>query len=371
MKVADLPNIDFVNVNADEVEAALFESYTNITGRTLAKADPIRLFILFIADVIVQIKNNTNDTGKMNLLKYATGDYLDNLAALLGVTRIEAKPATTTIQVDLSAAREIETIIPAGTRISAGGDLYFATDEALTITAGETTGTVGATCVVTGTAGNDFQAGEIATIVDPVAFVATMVNTTKSEGGSELETDDALRQRVFEAPEGFSCAGPAGAYAFFTKSLNSSIVDVAVSSPEPGVVQVVPLLTAGGIPGEEFLQEVEDALSADNVRPLTDNVTVVAPTVVDYDITATYYIENGMDATTVQNNVNAAISNFTEWEQSKLGRDIVPSRLIQYIMAVNGVKRVDVTSPVYAALDDGEVAKVDNISVTMGGGEDE
>ncbi len=371
MKLADLPDIEFVNVNADDVEAALFESYTNITGRTLAKADPIRLFILFVADVIVQIKNNINDTGKMNLLKYAINDYLDALAALVGVTRIAAKAATTTLAVELSATRETETIVPAGTRVSAGGDLHFSTDEALIIPAGETSGTVGATCATTGTAGNDFQPGEISTIVDPVAFVTSMVNTTKSEGGSELETDDALRQRVFEAPESFSCAGPAGAYAFFAKSINSSIVDVAVSSPEPGVVQVVPLLTGGGIPGEELLEEVGAALSADDVRPLTDNVLVTAPEVVSYDITATYYIDESMDAATVQSAVNNAVTNFVAWEYSKLGRDIIPSRLVQYLMGVNGVKRVEVTSPVYTALDKNQVAKVGSTAITMGGSEDE
>ncbi|WP_295157109.1 baseplate J/gp47 family protein [Selenomonas sp. AE3005] len=371
MKLADLPDIDFVNVNVDDLEAAMFEAYTNITGRTLSKADPIRLFILFIADVMIQIKNGTNDTGKMNLLKYATGDYLDNLAALLGVTRIPAKAATTTLEVELSAAREMETIIPAGTRVSAGGDLYFATDETLTITAGNTKESVGATCVVTGVAGNDFQPGEISTIVDPIAFVAGMTNITKSEGGSELEKDDALRQRVFEAPESFSCAGPAGAYEFFAKSLNSSIVDVSVDSPKPGVVQVTPLLTGGGIPEDEFLSEIQGALSADNVRPLTDHVIVTAPEVIEYDIVATYYVDSSMDAAAVQQNINTAVANFIAWEYSKLGRDVVPSKLIQYMMGVNGVKRVDVTSPVYTASSKNQIAKVGTVTVTMGGSEDE
>ena len=131
------------------------------------------------------------------------------------------------------------------------------------------------------------------------------------------------------------------------------------------------MLSEGVIPETEFLQEIEEALSADDVRPLTDNLSVKAPTVVDYDITATYYIENGIDATTIQNNVNEAVSRFVEWEQSKLGRDIVPSRLVQYIMAVNGVKRVEVTSPAYTAVGNTEVPKVETISVTMGGGEDE
>ena len=107
----------------------------------------------------------------------------------------------------------------------------FATDKALVIPAGETEGTVSASCTKTGATGNNYTAGEIHMIVDPVPFVKSIVNTTKSEGGSDIETDDALRERVFEAPESFSTAGPAGAYAFWAKSTNSAIVDVSLGKP--------------------------------------------------------------------------------------------------------------------------------------------
>lgn len=371
MKLSDLPSVEFVDIDTETVEAALFETYTNITGRTLQKADPIRLFILFVADVIVQIKHNINDTGKQNLLKYAEGDTLENLAALVNVTRLPANAATTTMLVTLSAARDNETVVPAGTRISTADNVVFATDEALTITAGDTTGTVSATCTATGAAGNDYKPGEIVNIVDPVAYVASIVNTTTSAGGSDVETDAALRERVFEAPEHYSAAGPSGAYAYFAKSTNSLITDVSVTSPEPGVVQVVPLLSGGVVPEQEVLDDVLTALSADDVRPLTDKVTVLAPSIVGYNVAATYYIDKDADAATVQANVAAAVQNYVDWQKAVLGRDVVPSRLTQYISAVNGVKRVDVTAPAFADVAPTAVAHAGTVEVKMAGSEEE
>lgn len=371
MKLSDLPAIDFVDVDTETIENAVLESYAKFTGRELHKADPIRLFLLFVADVIVQLKNKINDTGKQNLLKYSRGDNLENLAALLGVTRLPASAAVTTMKVTLSAVRDTDITVPAGTRVTTEDLVRFATDKALVIPAGEMEGTVSASCTKTGTTGNNYTAGEIHMIVDPVPFVKSIVNTTKSEGGSDIETDDALRERVFEAPESFSTAGPAGAYAFWAKSTNSAIVDVSVTSPSPGVVQVVPLLTGGGIPGEEVLKEVDEKLSANDIRPLTDNVKVIAPTLVNYDVDAKYYIDMDADAATVQANVSAAVAEYVLWQKSKLGRDIVPSRLIQKIMAVSGVKRIDVTTPVYTSVEGTQVAHEGTVSVTMAGSEDE
>jgi len=372
MGLNDLKDIDFVDVDADSVETWVFNKYTEITGRTLAQGDPTRLFLLFIAEDFVRLLNNVNDTGKMNLLKYSEGDFLDNLGALLCVTRIPASPATTVLEVTLSAERESETVIPAGTRVSpTGTDLYFATDSDLTIPAGSTTGTVTATCTVVGAEGNGYMPGEIKTIVDPVSYVDTMINTTESGSGATVEGDDALRERIYEAPERFSVAGPAGSYEFYTKSVNSSIVDVDVSSPEPGEVNIVPLLVGGEIPGQEILDDIYAAVNADDIRPLTDHVSVVAPVAVTYDITATYYIMSGADSSTVQADVTAAVSEYVNWQKEKLGRDVNPSKLIQTIMAVNGVKRVNVTYPEYTTVSNTQVAVADNISVTMAGSEDE
>lgn len=230
---------------------------------------------------------------------------------------------------------------------------------------------VAATCTQTGTIGNNFRAGEICNIVDLVAYVDTMANTTLSEGGGDTETDDSLRERVWEAPETLSVAGPAGAYEARTKAANSNIIDVYVDSPSPGVVRIVPLLTGGEVPGEVLLTEVQNELSADSVRPLTDHVQAAAPTVVSYDINATYYIDDDVDAATVQNAVAAAVSSFTAWQRGRLGRDINPSRLVQMLMGVGGVKRVDVSKPVFTVLSNTQVAHEQAVKVIMAGSEAE
>lgn len=372
MKLADIPDIDFVNVNAQEIENAVFDSYQNITGRTLAQGDPVRLFLLFQADVIIRLLNKINFTAKQNLLKYATGDNLDVLAANAWTTRIAASAAHTTLKATLSAVREKETIIPKGTRVSTqDNNIYFATDAALVIKAGNTEGQVAATCTQTGTAGNGYRAGEIKNIVDPVAYVNSMVNVTLSEGGSDTETDDSLRERVWEAPETLSVAGPEGAYKARTKAANSSIIDVFVDSPSAGVVRIVPLLTGGEVPDKEIIAEVQTELSADSVRPLTDNVQVTAPTVVSYDVSAKYYIDTDADAATVQKNVSSAMNEFVAWERAKLGRDINPSKIVQILMDVSGVKRVEVTSPAFTVVENTQVAHEGTVNVVMAGSEAE
>lgn len=372
MKLAELPDVDFINVSADEIQASVFESYKNIVGRSVAKGDPTRLFLLVMSDVVIRLCNNQNYIGKQNLLKYAVGGNLDNIAALTETERLPASAAMTTIKITLSEARDNEVIVPQGTRVSTADGIYFALSEAVIIPARNTAATGAAVCTETGDIGNGYLPGEINQIVDPVAYVAAMTNTTQSEGGSDEEDDESLRERAHEAPEQFSVAGPEGAYQYHAKSINSAITDVAVTSPSPGIVNVYPLLDGGEIPGEELLQEVEERLSDKTIRPLTDNVEVKAPEEVSYNIAGTYYIDsNDMNqATDIQARVTEAVNEYVLWQKSKLGRDINPSKLISMVMAA-GVKRVDVTSPIFTRLENTQVAVADEINVTMAGAEEE
>ncbi len=274
----------------------------------------------------------------------------------------------TTVRITLAETRAISTLIPAGTRITAGDNVFFAIKNNVNILAGETTADVPAECTETGAVGNGYLPGELKTIVDPVPFVDSMVNTTTSEGGTDLESDDSYREVIHEAPEKFSCAGPDGAYKYFAKRASALIADVAVISPEPGKVQIVPLLENGELPGEEILDAVLEACNDCTARPLTDHVITVAPTKVEYDITATYYIDRADEAraATIQQQITAAVNDFRLWQKSKLGRDINPSELIRRIMDA-GVKRVVITSPEYQVIDNVSVAIDKTVNVSMGG----
>ncbi|MEL0625209.1 baseplate J/gp47 family protein, partial [Marinomonas arenicola] len=52
------------------------------------------------------------------------------------------------------------------------------------------------------------------------------------------ESDDRLRSRTQLALEGFSTAGPFGAYVYHSLAADSRVKDVAVSSPSAGQVLV-------------------------------------------------------------------------------------------------------------------------------------
>jgi len=371
--LGDLKDVEFINASPDDMLAALLEEYTSITERTLAKGDPVRLFLMVIAEAFVRLRNEINYAGKMNLLKYAEGDYLDHLGALTDTTRLEATAAVTTIKVTLSNVRERDTDIPAGIRISNGDKLYFALTESGVIPKGETEIFLPAKCLETGDAGNDYMAGEIKTIVDPIPYVTSMANTTKTEGGAERESDIHYRERIHEAPEKFSNAGSYGAYRYWAMTASSLIVDVEPYSNEElaGIVRLYVLLENGEIPGDEILNMVYDAVNAEKIRPLTDKVECLPPKTVSYDLEVEYYIKDTADVTAVQKAAETAVNEFVLWQKSKLGRDINTDELIYKLKSISGIKRIKIKSPDFVSLQSIEVAVANNISLTLKGREDE
>jgi phage-related baseplate assembly protein len=371
LEISSLPKITFAEKDAATIEAAVITTYESISGKTLYPGDPVRLFLVAIASIIVQQRALIDYTGKQNLLAYAAGDVLEHLGVLVGTDRLTASAASTTLRFTLSAVQTGAVIIPSGTRATHGDNLLFATTAVATIPAGETYIDVDAQCVTTGAIGNGYTAGQINKLVDPMQWVASVMNTTTSEGGADVETDNAYRERIRQAPEQFSTAGPDGAYLYHAKSASALITDVSVYTPSPGVVEIRPLLTGGVIPGQEILDAVFAACSNKTVRPLTDNVQVLAPEAVAYDVDVTYWIntDNATVALSIQAAVAAVVNDWVLWQKTKLGRDINPSELIARMIAA-GAKRVQVTSPIYTVVSLSQVAIADTVTVTLGGLED-
>lgn len=89
------------------------------------------------------------------------------------------------------------------------------------------------------------------------------------------ESDVDFRRRIQLAPEGFSVAGPKGAYIFHALSASADVMDASATSPAPGQVLVtVQSRTGDGTAPQELLDEVVAVLADDGVRPLTDEVAV-------------------------------------------------------------------------------------------------
>lgn len=372
-KVREYPDIHFVDTDTNTVVNALIQSYEAFTGRTLYPADPARLFILWVADIIIQERVNIDFSARQNVPRYAEGEYLDSLAELFkDAYRLEPEKAKTTLRFTLSIPLEVATIVPVGTRVTVDGEIIFQTTQALTIPAGDLFGDVEAECQTDGEIGNGFVPGQITQLIDIFPYFGSVENVSESDGGADEESDAAFYERMRESVETFSTAGPLGAYEYYAKSASALIVDVKATSPEPGEVDVRVLLSGGQLPGEEILKEVLDILNADKVRPLTDHVTVVAPETVPYDIDFTYWTQEGgaVSDDKVAENIAAAVRTFKEWQGAKMGRDVNPSYLISLLMQA-GAKRVKVRSPVDTVVPDNAVAVIGETAVVNGGAENE
>lgn len=374
--IKSLPDISFIdNKDIDQVRQEMVADYESFiseaTGQTvtLERSSVHRMELYAAAAQIYQAMQYIDRQGKQSILKYSYSDFLDNLAIFKGVTRNPATAATTTLRFTLSAERDTATGIPQGTRVSTAGAIYFATDVYAEIPAGSTTVDVPATCTVAGTDGNGFAAGELATIVDPIPYVASVTNTTATEGGAEIESDDDLAERVFLAPGAYSTAGPEDGYLYHAKAYSAAIGDVvATSNQAAGTVDIVFIMADGSTPGEEMIEGLEGYLQGKTIRPMTDLVRVAAPQEVTYTINLTYYINrsDSAKAVTIQAAVAQAVADYQTWQRA-IGRDINPSQLVRMVMDA-GAKRVTVTAPTYTAVDATKVSALQGDAVISYGG---
>lgn len=377
--IKNLPEVTFIDGKTlDDVQAEMVsdyeKKYKEVTGKSLSlrRADPEALKLYAASVQIYHLLLHIDMAGKMDLLKYAYGDFLDNLGALRGVTRLPAYPAKATVRFTLSAVQASAITIPEGTRVSNGDILYFATDEVAEIRIGETYVDVPCTCLEDGEVGNGQIAGTLNFLVDTLAYIGSVANTEETTGGSEIESDEDFADRIYLAPGSYSVAGPTDAYVYHTKSYSSAIGDVEVSSPDACEVEVRFLMADTSLPTAGLIAEVQEYLSAEDKRPLTDQLTVLAPTGQKFDINVKYFINksNQDTAVTIQASVNAAIAEYITWQTGTIGRDINPSVLTR-MMVDAGAKRVEVISPAFTTVPTGSVARINNQTITYGGIEDD
>ena len=201
------------------------------------------------------------------------------------------------------------------------------------------------------------------------------------------EPDEALRLRTIERIMGSSTAGGRAWYRYQALSADDRVKDAAVSSPEPGQVQVAILSKEGeqantatgenldqlgvaygvvrnqgesdedyrervlavvlegggyGFASEELIEAVDTALQADDVRVLTDTLTVVGANIVSVNVTAQIYLypETPEEVFTgLEARLRAAFE-----AQSGMGWDVTTSWLITQLHPP-GVQRVVLTLP--------------------------
>jgi phage-related baseplate assembly protein len=354
-----LPDAVYTQVDTGEVENSIVAIAEAILKVTLYPADPLRLFLSSLAAIVAMQNTELDYNNKMNLLRYSKGVFLDHLGAFLHVFRLDEFPAKTTLKFSLQAARGNNTVIAKGTRATADGKIFFATDSILVIPAGQLFGEVAATSLTYGIEGNGIAGGEIKRLVDLVPGIAAVENTELTTGGSELEDDESFRLRIHLAPEGFSTAGSELSYIYWALTAHGNIGDASVVSPLPGVVNVFVMLKGGVIPeidGAE-IKAVVEILNDKQHRPLTDFVAVypINHEPVDYSLEWFLTSSQAMQFNEINERVKEAVKKYEAWQVERAGRDINPDELTALCRAA-GAKRIVLNGLYFTEIDKSGVA---------------
>ena len=375
----NLPDINVLDKEGITPESIITEmvedyqsQYKEITGEELIlyPGDERKIRINATAGILYQLASIGQERYRQNFLKHAYGDSLKNLGANLGFYESGLEKAKVTLRFSLSETQDKDVSIPQGTRATAGDQIYFATDEDTVIKAGELYIDTSATCEEAGTVGNEYTAGQINTIVDPINLVESVVNISESAGGHDEYTNDELRQKIFDFPSTYSVAGPEDAYVYMVKKYSSNIIDVREAS-EDAIVKIYVLLQDGKLPDETKQKAIKTYLEESKRIPDTDKVLVLAPELLEYDLDATYYIPYDSKDTeaAIKANVEDMTQEFVDYTKSKIGRAIDPGMLNAFIRAAGA--RLDIRAPDYQKIEKNQVAVCRNINITYGGLEKE
>lgn len=377
----NLPKIDMLADEGITYESIVHEMIADYEGRwedltgeklILYPADSRRLMLNVAAGKLYQLATIINERHKLNFLPYMYGDFLKNWAGNFGFKENGVESATVRLKFHLSAAQQGDITIPAGTRVTAGDQVYFATNKELTIAAGETEMSVAATCTIPGTVGNGYTVGQLNIISDPVNLVERVENITESAGGHDEYTNQELRELVYNFPSTYSTAGPKECYEEITKAYSSNIADVRVITNREAVVKIYVLLQGGNVPDEEYRNALAGHIRNLKITPDTDKVEILAPKTVSYKLDVTYYVSMGQKdiADALKEAIADAVQEFVSYTREKIGRAINPDTLISFAKAA-GASRIEIKDFVYVAIAQNEVAICTESSVAFGGLEEE
>ncbi|MDN0081613.1 baseplate J/gp47 family protein [Crenobacter sp. SG2305] len=182
-----------------------------------------------------------------------------------------------------------------------------------------------------------------------------------------MEGDDDYRERIQEAFDGLSVAGPKAGYRKFAREADPRVADVAVTSPAPAEVVITVLSREGdGTASPDLLDKVRAYLSDEDRRPVADRLTVQSASIINYRADAVLYLYPGPEAEPIKLAAEKALAAQVN-QRRRLGQDIRLTKLTA-VVHVEGVQRIELPAPAAdLVLDDHQAGYCTGYSVKIGG----
>jgi phage-related baseplate assembly protein len=338
-------SLTFLNVNPSDALAQIKARFEEASGRVLYPAQIENLLLHVLAYRESLLRHDIQRCAEQGLASYAIGQHLDEMGALVGCQRLQPAAAECKIQFTLDEPAPLGRSFAPGTRIMTGdGKVAFETIAvAYAIKGRDESNEVLARSLELGTGGNGLGVGVLCELYPKIAGVSA-TNTTPTEGGGDLEGDEAYRGRIFLAAARYG-GGSAKGYRQLALSASALVSDALVLSGEDGNIFIY-LLTADGAPSQELLKKVQDFCNKDNARLINDYVLTFAAVERPYVIRAAITVYAGHDAEIVLDKVRALAHGFAQKQALRLGRDVTPTQILMALWPEkDGLYHVELTEP--------------------------
>lgn len=347
---------DFMKQLEEEYDEKVFEG------------DKRYMFLSTLSYIISVLNAKSNLAFNQNFLSEAYGIGLDMYGANLNTPRLGSTKSVVKVKFTLAQERANNYIIPKGTRVTTPTQQIFATKVEAVIPKGKLSVEVDCQSIGVGAIYNDIQIGEITQLVDPLAFIQAVINTTVSSGGSDPEADEAYRERLKIAESQYSVAGSVLAYKYWTLKADPLIIDALITTPNPGEVDIKPILQGGELPEEVNLQRVREMFNKNINYPNTTKLTISTPEVLEYDIELTYYInkDNKQIESDLKTAIEKSVEEFIIYQKTNLNIYLNPDDLRKMLLNA-GAYTVNITKPEFDKSASGKLTKVRTKNVSYGG----
>ena len=343
--MSDLPKPSFIDRDPQAVIAEMVAQYEAMTGKTLYPAQVDRLLVDLVSYRESLVRIGIQEAAEQNLVAFARAPMLDYLGELLGVFRLPAQPARTTVRLTFMEPAAVAFQLPVGVRVETTGGIQFQSEKAVDVAIGATSAEFMVAAVESGSAANGYLPGQVSVLVDELPVVVDQVeNLTVTRGGMDAEDDERLRARIKLAPEAFSW-GSINRYRLAAMTAAADAVDVQVISPRPdGTVQVV-VLGRDGAPPVETIERVQAALTDSKARMMNDRIEAIPAQAVDYAISLEVDVLASRVPDLVRQIARDRCLAFAANLSRRLGGDIVPAQIKTALHDIDGLYDVRVLEP--------------------------
>ena len=287
-------------------------------------------------------------------LNTATGDNLDEVVAIFGLTRKSATPSEGVVTFSRSTPASSDIVIPKGTRVATNPvhDPYviFKTTEEKILAAGTTSIDVKVQSTGYGSDQN-VASNTITEFIDTITGIEAVTNAEATTGGTDKESDPSLRYRArYYAP-----AANATVHAIISKLEEiEGVTDVSINEDFSDCS--VEVTIAGG-------DDTKITNTIDTVRAAGIKVSWVRPTMITITVTAEIKKKSEYDAADVQANVENAIEAYISGLH--IDEDVIYSDLAKAILDAEGVDDINSLS----ASADGNIIDAFGEILTIGANE--